>query len=356
MYLRRLVLVFALAGCACVAARHVLAQNPGTCFSNYQFCALCGDPPIPGATCIVEITILSICSAPSPTCTPLAAASESCPTCNKASASQTSPGFASSPVNLATGNTYIEQSDLRIPGLGGGLSLVRTWNSKWPSSQSGSNVGLFGPNWRSTYEERVFLGNDNYMKYSRSDGSFWSFAYDGVHFVVAAPATLAGSAGGTVILKTPTIPAPYSTITFQNGEQRHFDVTTGKLTSIVDRNGSTTTLTYDSISRLVTITDPASRHLTFTYQSPSSLLVTGVSSDVGISISYAYDSQNRLSQVTNQDSTTLNFTYDSLSRITSVTDSNGKVIESHTYDSESRGLTSSRAAGVEAITLSYQNP
>jgi len=353
---RRLVVIFTFAVCACALCGHVWAQNPGTCLSNYQFCALCGDPPIPGATCIVEITILSICTAPSPTCAPAAAASESCPTCHTASPSQTSPGFGGNPINLATGNTYIEQSDLKIPGLGGGLALVRTWNSRWPPSQSGSNVGLFGPNWRSTYEERVFLGGDNYMKYSRSDGSFWSFGYDGSRFVIAGPAGLSGPGGGTVILRTPTIPFPYSTITFQSGEQRHFDVTTGMLTSIVDRNGNTTTLTYDSINRLETVTDPASRHLTFTYQSPSSFLVTGVSSDVGISLSYSYDTQNRLSQVTNQDSSTFTFTYDSQSRITAVTDSNGKVIESHSYDSGSRGLTSSRAAGVEAITLSYQNP
>jgi len=82
-------------------------------------------------------------------------------------------------------------------------------------------------------------------------------------------------------------------------------------------------------------------------------LVTGVSSSVGVSTSYAYDGQNRLSQVTNQDSTTLTFAYDSQSRITSVTDANNKVIESHTYDSSGRGLTSSRALGVEAITVSY---
>jgi len=192
------------------------------------------------------------------------------------------------------------------------------------------------------------------MRYARGDGSFWAFAYvGGGAFAVAAPASLGGSGGSYATLRTPTIPAPYSTITFQNGEQRVFDVTSGALRSIIDRNGNTTTLTYDGANRLVTVTDPASRTLTFTYQSPSSYLVTGVSSSVGISLTYTYDAQNRLSQVTNQDSTTLNFTYDAQSRITFVKDIDGKVLESHTYDSKSRGLTSSRALGVEAVTLSY---
>lgn len=349
--MRRIVIVvFALTIGLFALAVNAPAQNSQSCVLEYQFCGLCGDPPIPGATCFIEITYLSICIVPSAGCAPAAAPYEDCPTCNAASLAQALPPFASAPVNLATGNTYIEQSDLRIPGLAGGLTLVRTWNSKWPPSQGASQVGLFGPNWRSTYEERVFLGTDNYMKYARSDGSFWSFGYTGGRtMAIAAPA----SANGAAALITPSMAAPNSTITFQNGEQRIFDGTSGALLSIIDRNGNTTTLTYDSANRLVTVTDPASRTLTFTYQNSSSRLVIGVSSSVGISLSYAYDAQNRLSQVTNQDSSTLNFAYDSQSRITSVTDSNGKVLESHTYDSSSRGLTSSRALGVEAIALSY---
>jgi len=107
------------------------------------------------------------------------------------------------------------------------------------------------------------------------------------------------------------------------------------------------------LNRLVTVTDPASRHLTFTYASNTSFLITGVSSDVGLSLSYTYDSQNRLSQVTKPDQTTVTFQYDTNSMITAVLDSNGKVLESHTYDNSHRGLTSSRAAGVEAVTVSY---
>lgn len=255
-----------------------------------------------------------------------------------------------SPISVATGNTYIEQKDIRIPGLAGGLNLVRRWNSLWPSIQSAYQVGLFGPNWRSTFEEQVFVGSDNYVKYLRGDGSIWSFGYSSYGiYKVAAPQNV------TATLTTPTAATPYTTITFQNGEQRHFDSTSGMLTAIIDRNGNTTTLTYDSASRLTTVTDAASRTLTFTYGSPSSHLVTGVSSSVGISLSYAYDTQSRLSQVTNPDLTTLTFAYNSQSLITSVTDTNGKVLESHTYDSNGRGLTSSRALSVDAVTLTYLN-
>jgi YD repeat-containing protein len=142
---------------------------------------------------------------------------------------------------------------------------------------------------------------------------------------------------------------------FQNGEQRVFDGKSGNLLSVTDRNGNITQLTYDSSYRLTTVTDPASRHLYFSYASPSSYLVTSVTSDVGISLSYSYDGQGRLIQYTKPDQTTVSFQYNATNPrlITAVLDSNGAVLESHTYDSLGRGLTSSRAGGVEALTVTY---
>ncbi len=261
-----------------------------------------------------------------------------CPTCGCGNS-------GGAPISLVDGNTYIVETDVTIPGLSSGLSLARTWISKWPSTFSSFNVGLFGPNWRSTYEERVFMADDNYVTYTRSNGSFWSFGGGGTLSAVAPSnvvATLTADSGLT-----------QWTLTFQNGERRTFSYTSGSLTSIIDRNGNATQLTYDGLNRLVTVTDPGGRHLYFSYANNTSYLVTGVTSDVGISLAYAYDSQGRLSQVTNPDLSTLSFAYDSNSMITSVTDSNGKILESHTYDSQGRGLTSSRANGVEAVTVSY---
>jgi YD repeat-containing protein len=252
------------------------------------------------------------------------------------------------PINLATGNTYIVQADLSVPGLGGGISLTRTWNSKWPQSEAGIANGFFGTNWRSNYEERVFVEN-GYVIYARGDGSFWIFGYasgaNGSYtYLPAAPA----NASATLTNGTNSW-----TLTYKNGEQRLFANASGSLTSIIDRNGNTTSLTYDAMNRLVTVTDAAGRHLYFTYQNNSSYLITAVTSDFGISLQYVYDSQGRLTQVTRPDSTQLNFQYDNNSLITAVTDMNGKVLESHTYDSAARGLTSSRANGVDALTVSY---
>jgi YD repeat-containing protein len=233
--------------------------------------------------------------------------------------------------------------------MGRGLKFTRSWNSVWPATQTAFRAGLFGNNWRSTYEERVFVGSDGTIKYSRSDGSFWSFLLYGnpAMYHVIAPAN-----GQATMTEQGTITW---TITFQNGEQRVFDYNSGWLIAIIDRNGNQTILAYDSLSRLTSVTDPVSRHLYIAYASSTSYLISGVSSDFGVSVSYAYDNQGRLLTVTKPDQTTVSFEYDSHSFITAVRDSQAKVLESHTYDSGGRGLTSSRANGVDSVTVSYGN-
>lgn len=59
---------------------------------------------------------------------------------------------AGQPINLANGNTFIQQTDIRIPGLGNGLSLTRTWNSIWPPLAyiALPQIGMFGRQWLST--------------------------------------------------------------------------------------------------------------------------------------------------------------------------------------------------------------
>jgi hypothetical protein len=277
------------------------------------------------------------------------------------------------PVSLSNGNVYIQETDVRIPGLGNGLTLTRTWNSTW--LEYGPTIGMFGTQWLSTYEEQVFLGDDQTMKYSRADGSVWSFAFYGnpqVYHLIAPgnvqPATLTEQ--GTTSW----------TVTFQNGEKRVFNnlgtigtSNGGPLSAIIDRNGNTTSLTYTPFGQgyfvnylLTTVTDPAGRHLYFTYGSsdyPS--LVTAVSSDPGsgVNVTYAYGttgagqlSYEVLTQVTKADNTFVTFTYNVLSpMITSVNDTNGKVLESHNYPFSgcNAGLSSSRANGVEALTISF---
>lgn len=336
--IKRIVFLLALVGAQCLLSSTTSGQVAPSCFTPPM--TVYFPDPVPFGWFVVSTypgtygyTIAAM------TCGP------PCTSCQMHAGS--APAVAGSPIALATGNTYITEQDIRIPGLGGGLSLTRTWNSVPPDS--GLNniaTGMFGPSWRSTYEERIVVDTLNFVRYIRGDGSVWSFGSAGpvTEWVSYGPAV------EQITLNT----ANNLTLTFPNGEQRIFDKKTGNLVSIIDPNGNTTGVGYDPQGRLSSVSDSASRTLTFTYgNSNFPNLVTNVSSSVGISYSYSYDIQGRLSQVTKPDQTTISFTYDSSSRITTVTDSNGKVLESHTYDSSSRGLTSSRANGVEALTITY---
>jgi YD repeat-containing protein len=269
------------------------------------------------------------------------AAKETCTTCND--------GHASEPINLATGDTYIIETDISIPGLGGGLSLTRTWNSILSPSQQ-SYGGIFGRNWRSNFEERLlYAGTDGYLKYTRSDGAVWSF---GTEAAGSSSITYRTSAPANNLTRITSGDTNY-TVTAHDGSKKLFDSVSGLLVSIIDRNGNATQLSYDSSSRLTTVTDPAARHLYFSYPDGSSQLVSSVTSDFGISLSYTYDTQGRLTRVTKPDNTTVSFEYDAQSMITAVRDSDGKLLESHTYDALGRGITGARANGVESVTVTY---
>lgn len=259
------------------------------------------------------------------------------------------------PIDAATGDTYVTQTDIKVPGLGGGLTLSRSWHSIPFSTRS--TLGIFGPNWTSSFEENIFVDLGNFVTYLHGDGRvswfvFGSWDTDGnPKFSAGAPArqmaTLTQKSAQT---------NPNWTLIFQNGEKRVFDWSSGKLLSITDRNGNTTSLNYDDSFRLSSVADPAGRHLYFAYSLTSRYLVTAVTSDFGVSLQYAYDDQGRLTQVTEPDQTTISYQYDQLSRISSILDSNQKVLESHTYNTCGQGLTSSRAGSAESVTVSYTLP
>jgi YD repeat-containing protein len=305
------------------------------------------EPPLPptAKNCMpLWFEFATECQVQNDLCAPSYAASAICP-CENA---------AGQPISLANGDTWIEENDIRLPGLGGGLVLTRTWNSTWPEALASLQIGIFGPGWRSSYEESVVQTSDGYITYLRGDGSDWFFGYSGYNsqmnvstYKLVAPANVSA-----VLLIPATLNSPWM-IVFQNGEKRTFDPHTGRLTSIEDLHSNTTSVSYDSSGRLIAVTDAAARHLYYSYGA-STFLVSSVTSDFGESVSYSYDSQGRLSQVTEPDGSTLSFQYDGNSFISAVLDSNGKVLEAHTYDSSGRGLSSTRANGVDSLTITYR--
>src|SRR6266853_1442220 len=254
-------LIIALMSLQCAISIQACAQS-NACSAPVQSC-IYSDPNSPNGIIVVPPVPVhlgpcpttgpgcAICAAKTYACYSAGAANEVCPFCNGGRTAQ-----AGAPIDLATGNVYVSQPDISVPGLGGGLGLVRTWNSLMPTIQN-SFPSMFGPNWRSNYEERIITtSGDGYLKYARGDGSVWSFGFASADSQLTYKTAAPRNDGSTVVTGS-----SYYTLTSKSGEKRLFDNTTGALLSIIDRNGNTTQLTYDAQSRITAVTDSAGRVL-----------------------------------------------------------------------------------------------
>jgi RHS repeat-associated protein len=100
--------------------------------------------------------------------------------------------------------------------------------------------------------------------------------------------------------------------------------TTGLLLDSKDRNGNTTTFTYDSQNRLLKIVDSVGAITTFTYDGNGKL--ARIDDPSGRSASFQMDSQGNLTSVTLPDGTRHSYDYDSAHHITKKTDGLGQAM------------------------------
>jgi YD repeat-containing protein len=328
-----------------------------SCGSYSQWYATCDPPLPPGAHNCDGFDFTEYCEVPTNECK-----TSPCDNC-------TTVGL---PVNVATGNTSVKQTDIAIPGIGGGLKLIRTWNSK-PGPTS---YGMFGRHWSTNFEEEMLVGDDYLIKHSRGDGSQSTYGFSmNWGATGGTPTYLPASTlnGGDVLVYNGYLQGtPSWTLKLKNGETRVFGLAPHEvvgdlstpiptyLSSITDRNGNSTVISRDPNSGLViAAADAAGRHLYFSYgTAPDGAgdtipVVTSLTTDFGVSLSYQYDSSANLVKVTKPDSSFETFEYNPAGLLTAVKDSDGKLLESHTYDTSSRGLSSSRAGGVDSVGLSY---
>jgi RHS repeat-associated protein len=92
------------------------------------------------------------------------------------------------------------------------------------------------------------------------------------------------------------------------------------LSQVIDPQGNTLTLNYDSQQRLISLTDATGRQTTFTYGlTARPLLITNITDPFGRSASLTYDSAYRLSSITDIIGLTSRFTYDAYSLVNSLT-------------------------------------
>ena len=183
------------------------------------------------------------------------------------------------PVNDVSGSFFESQTDMSIAGRGVGLDLVR-----WYDSQAAASgvTGPFGPGWTFSFGDRLKIdamsGNATLTSASGQTVRFWPDGSGGFDAQPWVQASLVKS--GTDYIYT--LPNQVAT-TFDSA---------GKPTSVVDRNGNTTSLTYSS-GKLTMISDPAGRDITLSYTGD---LITGAEDPAGNDVTYTYTS-GRLTSV-----------------------------------------------------------
>ena len=244
------------------------------------------------------------------------------------------------PINVTNGNMYLQQGDYALPSVGPGINITRTYNS------NSQRIGLFGRGWSSEYDESIVTYDANLARLNRPDGRAIYLGRPIGSSGVFAP--IEKDFHGSLVQNGGT----NSTVTTTDGSVRQFD-SVGKLISLADRIGNQTTLTYDNGGKLASVTDPFGRVLSFTTNSNGQ--VVSISDTMGTVATYTYGGGNKLLSVTYADNSAFQFAYDGSSRLTSVTDALGNILESHTYDSQGRALTSEKQGGVERYTLSYMS-
>ncbi len=130
--------------------------------------------------------------------------------------------------------------------------------------------------------------------------------------------------------------------------------TSGKLQSVRDRNGRTTTLAYNAANQLTTVAAPSGRSLAVAYDSQNR--VASVTAPDGAVTGYGYNGASILSTVTHPDGTTRQYLYEDgrfPTVLTGIVDENGSRYATYAYDNQLRTTSSALAGGVNQYQFQY---
>ncbi|MGA5566105.1 DUF6531 domain-containing protein [Streptomyces platensis] len=243
---------------------------------------------------------------------------------------------ATDPVDVASGEMLLQQTDLTLPGVLP-LDLRRTHLSTYRYGQ------FFGPSWASTLDERLEADDRGRMWWAREDGSILTYpslpAADADEPVwpeegPRLPLTCAGT--GTTGEVSYRIADPHSGLvrTFAD----HPDDNSGLywLTGWQDRNGNEVGVSRLADGTPTTLIHSGGYHVTLECPLGRVTRLTVTTPDGPVEVmSYGYDDAGNLTHVINSSGKALEFTYDDRFRITAWTDRNDSTYR-YVYDDDNR--------------------
>lgn len=268
---------------------------------------------------------------------------------------------AGDPINTATGNKYIQETDVDAPVW---LTFRRFYNSH-PSAPSTA----MGARWSHSFERSLsVLSNSNASSTafaSRPSGVRESFYRASGRWTASADnpdvLTEVDDANGAAIGYTLWIAALRHTETYSAD---------GRLLTVSDSTGQVETLTYSDTltdpaiapkpNLLLTVTAPGGRALSFTYDSSSR--IQKVTQPDGGALVYGYDAGGNLTSVQYPDGKTRQYVYNESgltggnnlpSAMTGIVDENGARFEDTGFDSAGRATSTQFAGGVSRVAIQY---
>lgn len=253
------------------------------------------------------------------------------------------------PVQPATGVKILTESDVDLPDTS--LRYQRTYRSTLFGSSAQGPGG-----WTSEWERKLlFQDSDNAsmprVVARRGDGEA----------VLFNPSLATHK--WTAVIGSDSLQASYDTAgaisswqytLASRGAVETYD-SAGKLLSIRERAGRTTTLTYDASNRLAQITSPSGRSLTLAYDAQGR--VTSVTAPDNTVIKYAYNATGMLTSVTWPDNSVRQYVYEDSrfpTALTGVIDEAGVRYATYAYDDQGRAITSELTGGTDRYQFQYQ--
>lgn len=246
------------------------------------------------------------------------------------------------PVNCATGDFWHMFTDASTPGRGLPLAVTRTYNSALAS-----DGGSFGFGWSSNVTMAASFDAGD-VTIHQEDGTTVTFEPREFGEFTAPPSVLA------TLVKEPD----GSYVFTRKEDERYVFSASGQLIEESERNGNTTTFSYNGSGELTAETDPSGRVISFTYTGSGQ--VASVTDPESRRTSYVYDMAGDLVEVVDPLGRHWQFTYDSEHRMLTMrepkyfgdTATSPTPVVANTYDPSGRVIAQSDPMG-RTTTFDY---
>ncbi len=301
--------------------------------------------------------------------------------------------FLGNPINVGVGNKYQEEFDFAATGPNP-LAFRRYYNSL--AGLDDSNNGLYrfgnsGPNsvraslngdnsataavatdaigvsWRHSYQAAIAVHETQDIRSAfiyRPEGRVYAYREHGAAWHTDADVNFT-----LIELQTAGATTGWELTTDEDALEVYS--AEGRLQTITDREGFTTTLAYDGIGRLTTVTDHFGKQIAIGYaaspdpgqdwweNSAVENRITTVTDPAGGVYSYGYDSLGNLVSMTHPDTTVRHYVYENASfpyALTGIVDRNGDRYATFGYDADGRANLSYHGPAAnpsERVDISY---